>query len=70
MSLVPVNQFGGLHFSQRDVVAVGIEIAPTGPATKWQLKMTRGGANLIEDPVRKVMEVEDLILIVGYEWEE
>jgi hypothetical protein len=32
--------------------------------------MTRGGANLIEDPVRKVKEVGDLILIVGYEWEE
>jgi len=29
--------------------------------------MTREGANLREDPVKKVMEV---ILIVGYEWEE
>ena len=49
---------------------LGIEIVPTDPPVKWQLKMTRpGGGNLQEDPVKKVMEVEDVILVLGYEWE-
>jgi len=70
MTLAPVNQYGGLHFSQRDVAALGIEVVPTDPPVKWQLKMTRpGGGNLQEDPVKKVMEVEDVLLVLGYEWE-
>jgi hypothetical protein len=70
MTLAPVNQYGGLHFSQKDVAAVGIEVVPTAPPVKWQLKMTRpGGGNLQEDPVKKVMEVEDVLLVLGYEWE-
>ena len=67
MTLAPVNQYGGLHFSQKDVAA---EVVPTAPPVKWQLKMTRpGGGNLQEDPVKKVMEVEDVLLVLGYEWE-
>jgi hypothetical protein len=70
MTLARVNQYGGLHFSQKDVAALGIEVVTTDPPMKWQLKMSRpGGGNLQEDPVKKVMEVEDLILVLGYEWE-
>jgi hypothetical protein len=33
--------------------------------------MTRpGGNDLQEDTEKKVMEVEDLLLVLGYEWEE
>jgi hypothetical protein len=61
LTLSPVTQYGGLHFSQQDVSAFGIEIVPTDPPAKWQLNMTRsGGGN---------MQVEDLLLILGYEWE-
>ncbi len=68
MTLAPVNQYGGLHFSQKD--NLGIELVPTDPPVKWQIKMTRpGGGNLQEDPVTKVMELEDLLLVLGYEWE-
>ncbi len=68
LTLAPVNQYGGLHFSQKD--NLGIEVVPIDPPIKWQLKMTRpGGGNLQEDPVKKVMEVEDVILVLGYEWE-
>jgi hypothetical protein len=69
MSLARVNQYGGLHFSQKDVT-VDIEMLPTADLPiKWQLKMTRpGGGNLQEDPVKKVMEVEDLLLVLGYQW--
>jgi receptor-binding and translocation channel-forming TcA subunit of Tc toxin/ABC toxin-like protein/neuraminidase-like protein len=69
MTLAQVNQYGGLHFSQKDVSALGIEAAPADPPVKWLLNMTRpGGGNLEEDPVKKVMEVEDMLLVLGYEW--
>jgi hypothetical protein len=60
------NQYGGLHFNQ--VAGLGIEIVPTDPP--WQIKITRqDGGPLLEDPVKKVMEVEDALLVLGYEWE-
>ena len=70
MTLAPVNQYGGLHFAQKDVTALGVEVVRTGPVVKWQLEMTRpGGGNLQEDPIKKTMEVEDVLLVLGYEWE-
>ncbi|MCP9463226.1 MAG: neuraminidase-like domain-containing protein [Nitrospira sp.] len=67
MVLAKSNTYGGLHFGQKDVAA---EIVPTDQPVVWRIKVTRpGGGNLIEDPVRKVMEVEDLILVLGYEWQ-
>jgi len=67
ITLARVNQYGDLHFSQQDVV--GIEVVPADPPVKWQFKMTRpGGGNLQEDPVKKIVEVEDVILVLGYEW--
>jgi hypothetical protein len=53
MTLVPVNQYGGLHLSQKDVAALGVEIVLTNPPVKWQVKMVRpGGGNLKEDQVK------------------
>jgi hypothetical protein len=64
------NQYGGLHFNEKDVAAGEIELVPTNPPVKWKLQMTRpGGGNLTEDPVKGTMEVEDLILVLGYEWQ-
>jgi hypothetical protein len=59
MTLAPVNQYGGLHFSQKD--GLGIEVVLTVPPIKWQLRMTR--------PDGEIIEVEDLLLVLGYEWE-
>jgi hypothetical protein len=59
LTLAPVNQYGGLHFSQKD--GLGIEVVLTAPPIKWQLRMTRPGG--------EIMEVEDLLLVLGYEWE-
>ena len=57
MTLARVNQYGGLHCSQKDVAALGIEVVPTDPPVRWQLQMARpGGGNLQEDPVKKVIE--------------
>ena len=70
MTLARVNQYGDLHFSQKDIGALGVKIVPTDPPAKWQLQMSRSDSeNLQEDPVKKVMEVEDVLLVLGYEWE-
>jgi hypothetical protein len=64
MTLTPVNQYGGLHFGQKDVAASGIEVVPTDSPVTWQLRMARPGGGNLQD-----MEVEDILLILGYEWE-
>ncbi|MHC1764917.1 MAG: hypothetical protein AB9869_11545 [Verrucomicrobiia bacterium] len=59
-NLVQVNQYGRLHFGQKDVSAakVTLDLADeTNPPPKWQLKMT--------NPT----DIEDMWLILGYEWE-
>src|SRR5439155_25116064 len=51
MTLARVNQYGDLHFSQKDVGALGIEVVATDPPVRWQLQMSRpDGENLQEDP--------------------
>jgi hypothetical protein len=70
LMLVRSNQYGGLHFNTKDVAVEEIEFVPTNPPVKWKLQMTRpGGGNLTEDAVTGTMEVEDLILVLGYEWQ-
>lgn len=70
MTLVRSKTYGGLHFGAKDVVDAALEIVPTDPPATWRIRMTRpGGGNLIEDPVKKAMEVEDVILVFGYEWQ-
>ena len=59
LTLTPVNQYGGLHFSQKDVE---IEIDLAAAPVKWQLRLSRSGGNVPE-------EVEDVLLVLGYEWE-
>lgn len=71
--LAKVNEYGGLHFAKKGQANVppfgGVTIDPAAPTVKWQLKMTRpGGGNLQENLMKKVMEVEDLLLVLEYEW--
>jgi len=73
MNLVPSTQYGGLHYSSKNVanLADPIIIAPHTDPNTWQLTMTRpGGGNLQINPITEWMEVEDLYLVLGYEWEE
>jgi hypothetical protein len=64
-ALKQVSDYRGLHLADHDSSGDNIEITQT--AAKWSLKMTRpGGGNLAEDPVKKTMEVEDVVLVVGY----
>lgn len=69
MTLAKVSQYGGLHFSQKDVSDLDLQITPAGPSLNWALTMSRSGGNLQPDPTTNEMEVADLILVVGYEWE-
>ena len=69
ITLTPEDAFGGLQFRKQDVAVQGIQIVLTDPPVKWQLRMTAGGGNLREDPATRTMEVEDMILVLGYEWE-
>ncbi len=66
--LAQVNQYGRLYFGQKDVSAANVTIDLIAPPVKWLLKMTNP-ANpngiLNTDPA----EVEDVLLVFGYEWE-
>src|SRR5581483_10407504 len=70
LTLTPLNQYAGLHYAERDVSAEGIEVVPNDSPVKWHLRMTRpGSGDLQQDPTTKEMEVGELLLLVGYEWE-
>ena len=70
LTLARSNTYGGLHVGQKDASAAGITIGPNDPTSTWSLKLTRpGGGNLAEDPVTHRMELEDAVLILGYEWD-
>jgi hypothetical protein len=64
LTLTPIDPYGGLHFSQMDTSALGIEVVSTDPPVKWQMKITPPHAGNLEKD-----EVEDVILILGYEWD-
>jgi hypothetical protein len=69
VTLARVNQYGGLHLGRRNVSALGVEVSPTASPVTWEMRMARpDGGNLQEDPVRKVMEVEDMMVAVTYVW--
>ena len=58
------NQYGGLHVGARDVSAAGITVDPANRNT-WSIRVTRpGGGDLADDT-----EVEDLFVILGYQWQ-
>ena len=65
-SLAPVAQYGGLHFGQQ---SIPIDLEPDDPPTLWKFTMTGpSGGVLTEDTVKRVMEVEHLVLVLGYAW--
>jgi hypothetical protein len=63
--LAQVNKFSRLHFGQKPVDVV-VDLA--APPVKWQLKMTNpanAGGLLNNNPTQ---EMEDILLVLGYEW--
>jgi hypothetical protein len=70
MDLPKLDKYGGLHAIDGKVVSstTGFTLGLTDTVT-WKLNMTRpGGGPLQLDDKKKRMEVEDLILALGYEW--
>ena len=67
-TLARVSQYGRLHFSQEDVSVTDVTIDLGAPPRKWQLKMTNRadpGGLLKNNPA----EVEDVLLVLGYQWQ-
>jgi hypothetical protein len=60
MTLAPAQQYGGLHFSQKD--GLDITVAPSGSPVPWKLKMASTGGG------SQPLGVEDLFLVLGYSW--
>ena len=69
LELNRLEKFGNLHFSEKAVGAFGVGVVPGDPPVAWRLQMTGPSGNLIPDPVTGEMEVSDLVMILGYEWE-
>ncbi len=68
MTLAPSATYGGMHFAMKDTSNQNIELIPEEASTKWRLKLTRpGGGDLQTDDNN--MEIEDLLMVLGYEWE-
>jgi hypothetical protein len=69
--LARVNEFGGLHFNKNgDVAGFDVEVVPGDPPVAWHLRMRRpDGLDLAADPITGEMEVSDLVMVLGYEWE-
>jgi len=69
--LAPSNEYGGLHLDiNNDVAGFGVEVVPGDPPVAWRLRMRRpGGDDLGVDPATGEMEVSDLVMVLGYEWE-
>jgi hypothetical protein len=70
-SLVRSNTYGGLHFDvNEDVSGLGVQVDPTALPDVWHLRMRRpGGADLAVDLATGEIELSDLIMVLGYEWE-
>ena len=64
-------QFGGLHADINDLVTAGIalEVVPNDPPVAWRVRMNGPGGNLVVDPSTGEMEVSDLVMVLGYDWE-
>lgn len=59
------EQFGSLFFSSRDISDMPVEIKSENSPTIWKLKMSHaGGDNLL------VNEVEDVFLVLEYQWKK
>ena len=61
LTLAAVQEYGGLHFSQKDGLSLKVE--PTGSPVQWKMKMTGSGGGKL-----KAQEVSEVFLVLGYDW--
>jgi hypothetical protein len=68
-NLTRTNAFGGLHVGVLPNLAESV--AADDPSTPWRLKITRpGGGNLLQNPTTQSFEVEDVLVVLHYRWDE
>ena len=69
VTLVRTETYGNLHLGQVSQAALPVDADLTDAPVQWKLKMTRpGGGNLQEDSATNKMEVDDVMLVLGYGW--
>jgi hypothetical protein len=68
LSLTRLDKYGGLYFDTEDVSADSVKIDPTLPPDTWQLTLTGDAGNLVEDPTSHLSELQDALLVFGYQW--
>jgi hypothetical protein len=64
MTLTPVSAYGNLHFTTRDTSGDAIELDFSTDII-WNLKVESPSGNNLEEN-----ELEDMYMILGYEWED
>jgi hypothetical protein len=68
--LPQISAFGDLHFNENtDVAGLGVEVVPGDPPVTWRLRMRNPLAGDLITLANGEMEVSDLIMVLGYEWE-
>jgi hypothetical protein len=68
-TLAPLDQYGGLHSDLKAVTGLDVTVDPAAPAVEWQLQMTGPNGNLQPDLANGGMEVAEMFLVLGYQWE-
>ena len=61
LTLLKTSQYGGLHLDQKDVSGAGVLLDPAAPVSTWQLAMAPAGGG--------PLDVEDVLVVLGYEWD-
>ncbi|HEY3499695.1 MAG TPA: hypothetical protein VGK73_33620, partial [Polyangiaceae bacterium] len=70
LALVRQQVWGGLHVVELDVSSRAVRVEATGEPVTWVLGVTPpGGGNLRVSPVTGRMELEELALVLKYEWQ-
>jgi len=68
--LAPSDEYGRMHINiNEDVAGLGVEVIPGDPPVAWRLRMRRPGGDDLGTIPSGEMEVSDLVMVLGYEWE-
>lgn len=61
MQMTPTQDYGGLHFIEKDVS--NVEIDPGAPPTRWVLGVKPPA------PASQELGIDDVFVVLGYQWE-
>jgi receptor-binding and translocation channel-forming TcA subunit of Tc toxin/ABC toxin-like protein/neuraminidase-like protein len=70
LNLAPSDAYGRMHIAiNEDVAGLGVTVEPDDPPAAWRLRMRRPGGDDLGTIASGEMEVSDLVMVLGYEWE-